>query len=493
MNWANAWLYVCVAAVSILSGCAAPDSIGASRSLSGEVQQPTVSGWKINFHESGSNPVIVDGVLYIGSGDGAVYALDPKTGETKWRFQTGENLSPATSFANVITAPRGTGIADQMTAGISAAERQMREGIRRVDMTPAVENGTVFIGAGDQSFHATDAATGKKKWSYVAGPGMVSSNFLSITRPAAVLKNGTVYFVTEDGLHAIDALTGKRKWLFETLQEIPRNKYMPRKRVPTGPVMGDSAFLLTAWPYILGATPRKSFVYAVDPESGNAKWVVSVDGTDISAPTTAKGLVFFAVKEGPQHNPSPLNRDKLYAIDAADGQVKWKFDAESSYGTPQLLIAAGATYFSNNKSLFALELDTGRQLWSFSASEIRANLQTDDQHLYIVTHKGTMARPDDTLHALALTTGQKKWSRDLSGNARVAMVQDGVVYAGTQAFDAATGNTLWSFRGTGRESVRLISGGRMFLTSPTVTYIQSTRVDQGYLYAIDARTGKLEP
>jgi outer membrane protein assembly factor BamB len=41
-------------------------------------------------------------------------------------------------------------------------------------MTPAVANGTVFIGAGDHSFYAIDAATGLtsgSNGSFAAGPG----------------------------------------------------------------------------------------------------------------------------------------------------------------------------------------------------------------------------------------------------------------------------------------------------------------------------------
>ena len=495
MNRAIARPCIVVVAVSILSGCAAPGPIGVTRSLSGEGQQPTATGWKINFHESGSNPVIVDGVLYVGSADGAVYALNPKTGETKWRFQTGESLSPATSAPQVIVVPRGTSTADQMAAGMSAAEKQRGEGIRRVEMTPAVENGTVFIGSGDQSFYAIDAATGKKKWSYVAGPGMASRNFSNVAWPAAVLKNGSAYFVTEDGLHALDALTGQRKWLFETLQEMPKQKYMPKKRAPAGPVMGDGVIFLTAWPYILGDSPLKSFAYAVDPESGRAKWVISVDGLHITAPTTAKGLVLFTVEEKLTLT-SRTDRVTLYAINAADGQVKWKFGAEKQWGTRPPLIADNAIYFHTERSLFALELETGRQLWSFRQDEIRTMLKADDQHLYVVTHAGTMARPKDTIHVLALTTGQEKWSRSLSESAGDLMIHDGVVYAGREhlyAIDLSTGKELWSFKGTGRESARLISGGRIFLTSPTVSYHGLSRVDQGYLYAIDARTGELKP
>jgi len=113
-----------------------------------------------------------------------------------------------------------------------------------------------------------------------------------------------------------------------------------------------------------------------------------------------------------------------------------------------------------------------------------------------VTHKGSIMRPKDTLHALSLSTGQEKWAQDFSGSASVAAIQDGVVYAGgghLHAIEATTGKELWSFKGEGRESARLISEGRIFLTSPTIDFIGSKRIDQGYLYAIDAKTGKLKP
>lgn len=451
MNRAISKLCVLIGAVSILSGCGSPGS------LSEKDRQPPVSGWKIVFHESGSIPVIADGVLYVGSADGAVYALDPKTGETKWRFQTGENLSPATSGPNVITVPRGTGIDDQLAAGISGAERQRGEGIRRVDMTPAVENGTVFIGSGDRSFYAIDAATGKKKWSYVAGPGMASRNYTSVTRPAAVLKNGTVYFESGDGLHALDALTGKRKWLFET---------GPRVRVPTGLVMGDGVIFLVG----------EASVVAVDLESGKAKWVTTVSCLDTTASMTAQELAFFAARE------------RSMLLSRRDCAV---------------LVAGNTIYFSTTKSLVALELKTGRRLWNFIADDIAGGvfvgnpgLWADNQHLYVVTHRGSIMRSNDTLHALDLNTGQEKWLQSLSGHVRVAMIDDGVVYAGGErlhAIDAATGKELWSFKGTGRLSAQLISGGRVFLTSPTMTYFGTNRVDQGYLYAIDAKTGRHEP
>ena len=36
----------------------------------------------------GSSPAIADGVVYVGSEDGRLYALDARTGQEKWRFKT---------------------------------------------------------------------------------------------------------------------------------------------------------------------------------------------------------------------------------------------------------------------------------------------------------------------------------------------------------------------------------------------------------------------
>ena len=417
-------------------------SAGCANNLPGETSQVATTGWKIKFDGSGSSPVIADGVLYVGSADGAVYAVDPKTGETKWRFQTGDSLSPATSVPQVITVPRGTNVGDQMIAGTSAAKNHIAAGIRRVDMTPAVENGTVFIGAGDHSFYAIDAATGKKKWSYVAGPGMASKIYVSYPVPAPIVHDGIVYCATQDGLHALDMTTGQRKWFFG----VPSLTKRPAK----GLVRGEAAIFLTG----------NGYLYAVAPDSGTTRWVTTLDGRDVTEPVAAKGRVFVAT------HPSISSSDRLetlYAIDVVDGKVQWKLVAERKFGTSWLLIAGDMIYFSTDRMLLAVEQETGRRLWSFSADEIHGDIGADDQHVYVITHKGSYARPKDTLHALALTTGQEKWSQELSGGVYLVMVHDGIVYVDRDAIDAATGKKLWSFRGTGRESATLISGGRIFL------------------------------
>ncbi len=432
------------------------------------------AGWKIKFDGSASDPVIADGVLYVGSADGAVYAIDPTNGATKWRFQTGEGL---TSGPQVITMPKGASFGEMVAKGLSAA----RQGKKRINLTPVVRKGTVFVGSEDFSFYAVDAVTGEKRWSYAAESKIVG---------IAVYEDSTAYIVTDKGLHALDSSTGQRKWLFETLQEIPVQEMNFGKRPAEGPVWGENALFLSAWPTLRSTTPQRCFLYAVAPESGKAMWVTALDGLGITKPLAVKGLVFVAA-ENPSSAPQPghphgvsSKQETLYAINAVDGQIKWKLGAERVYGPSRLLIANSTIYFKTDKKLIAVELETGRLLWTFDAENIQGDPKADGQHLYVVTRKGTMARPDDTLHALALATGHAKWSQGLSGGVDLHMVYEGVVYAAgganLHALDATTGAKLWSFEGIGRgHSAQLIFGGRIFAISPTVDYFGTSRVDRG--------------
>ncbi len=119
-----------------------------------------------------SSPTIVDGVVYIGSGDHRVYALDAQTGAVKWKFESGDV----------------------------------------VHATPAVVNGVVYIGSFDRNFYAIDAASGRELWHFQTGDDQVLHNQIGIPGSAAVA-DGVVLFGCRDGhFYALDARTGRLKW-----------------------------------------------------------------------------------------------------------------------------------------------------------------------------------------------------------------------------------------------------------------------------------------
>lgn len=122
-----------------------------------------------------SSPVVAQGAVYFGSGDGNLYAIDTATGELRWKFQTGDV----------------------------------------VHASPAYDHGTVFVGSWDSYFYAVDAATGKEKWRFHGGEDPVVHNQVGFQSSPAVI-DGVVYTGCRDAqVYALDAATGKEKWRFD--------------------------------------------------------------------------------------------------------------------------------------------------------------------------------------------------------------------------------------------------------------------------------------
>ena len=95
--------------VLLLSGCEKPEKHSPKAMFRANLQHTGVyetkgvhqlNELKWAFKTEGpirSSPAVADGVVYFGSYDGNLYAVDIKTGKEKWRFKTGGKIfsSPA--------------------------------------------------------------------------------------------------------------------------------------------------------------------------------------------------------------------------------------------------------------------------------------------------------------------------------------------------------------------------------------------------------------
>ncbi|SRR6266436_1614832 len=118
-----------------------------------------------------SSPAVVNGVVYIGSDDGNIYAFNAATGALLWSYSTG--------FGSYC---------------------------RCVNSSPAVAKGIVYVGAGDGKLYALNATTGSLIWTYAAGDAV---------QTAVTVVNDVVYFGSnDDNLYAVNATTGARLWSF---------------------------------------------------------------------------------------------------------------------------------------------------------------------------------------------------------------------------------------------------------------------------------------
>lgn len=187
-----------------------------------------------------SSPVVANGSVYFGSGDGNVYALDSATGDLRWKFKTGDV----------------------------------------VHASPALADGVLFVGSWDSYFYAIDAATGKEKWRFHAGEDPLIHNQVGFQSSPAVV-NGTVYTGCRDAnLYALDVATGKEKWrVFNDLSW-----------VITSPAVADGK--------VFFATSDSSLYHVVDANTG--KPIVRQQGKAymFSSPTVGSDVVFIGVLNG---------------------------------------------------------------------------------------------------------------------------------------------------------------------------------------------------
>jgi outer membrane protein assembly factor BamB len=264
-----------------------------------------------------SSPIWSDKVLYFGSDDGNVYAVDSETGRRIWKRATG---GPVPS-------------------------------------TPAVANGVVYVGSYDGKFYAFDAHTGELKWKFkTEGERRFEAKGINGWQPktqtmadpfdvflsSPVVAQGAVYFGSGDGnLYALDTSTGEQRWKFKTGDVIH-----------SSPAFADGVLFFGSW---------DSYFYAVDATTGKEKWRFHGGEDPLihnqvgfqSSPAVANGVVYTGCRDS-----------NLYAIDAATGKEKWRFNNELSWVISSPAIAQGKVFFTTSDSSLYRVLDaaTGKSI-----------------------------------------------------------------------------------------------------------------------------------
>jgi outer membrane protein assembly factor BamB len=183
-----------------------------------------------------SSPAYHDGLVYITSVDGNLYAVDAATGTVRWSFATkGERRftapgihgaiprtermpDPFDVFLSSPTIAGGLvyfGSGDQHVYALDASNGTLRWSFPTGDVvhaSPAVSAGLVYVGSWDRNLYALDAVTGRERWRYTTGNDTTIYNQIGIASSAAVA-DGLVFVGGRDGhFHAVDARTGALKW-----------------------------------------------------------------------------------------------------------------------------------------------------------------------------------------------------------------------------------------------------------------------------------------
>src|SRR6266702_1507040 len=153
-----------------------------------------------------SSPAVVGGVVYVGSADDNVYALDAASGTKKWAYHTGNNVDSPAVVGGVVYVGSADGNVYALDAASGTKKWAYHSG-GPVLSSPTVAGCVVYVGSADGNVYALDAASGAKK-------GALHTGYIT-SSPAGA--GGVVYAGSDNGMiYAVDAASGAKKWAYST-------------------------------------------------------------------------------------------------------------------------------------------------------------------------------------------------------------------------------------------------------------------------------------
>jgi outer membrane protein assembly factor BamB len=216
---------------------------------------------------------IVDGLVYFGSYQGGVYAVDAATGAKRWFRITGAvETSPAVADGVLYV-----GTDDDRLYAIDSATGAIDWIFKAGDYvrsSPSVADGVVCVGADDGHVYALDADTGAQLWAF-ALTGYVES--------ALAVSGGVVYASAYKAIYAIRASDGTKLWVRK--QPVP---------VASSPAIANGVV------YVGGDVDNTGALQALNATTGKLLWRKLLSGFESvkSSPAVVDGVVYCGSPDG---------------------------------------------------------------------------------------------------------------------------------------------------------------------------------------------------
>jgi len=298
-----------------------------SASTQAPIEKNTVWEFACEDEIRGS-PTYSNGIIYIGSYDNNLYALDSDTGQFVWKYPTdGGIVSKPAIYENAVYF----GSEDKRLHVVSTrygkiAWSYYTEG--PVRSSPYIAEGHVFIGSDDGHLHAVNTLSGRQAWTLDTGAPI---------RSTPVVVQDMVYFGTEAGeLYCVDYRSAI-KWRFKA-----------KRAITSSPVVSQGVIYFGS---------IDSTLYAIDAKSGWVIWRFRLGKPTISTPCLADELVFTGATDG-----------VIYCVDSKTSKEVWRYTTEHQVtGSP--IIHNDALYCGSvDGYLYCLEYRTGRLRWKYKTS-----------------------------------------------------------------------------------------------------------------------------
>ncbi|MGC8656417.1 MAG: PQQ-binding-like beta-propeller repeat protein [Thermoplasmata archaeon] len=468
-----------------------------------------------------SSPSVWNGILYVGSNDGNLYALYANNGTMLWSY------------------PTGTAIVDK----------------------PLVYNGNVYFGS--NTLYALNASTGSLVWSFKFPPGQKAGNVES--SPAEY--GGNIYFGDDNNyVYDVNYSNGNVVWYAQTkgsVQASPTvgivnniamvfigsddNNMYAYTALLNAPLPRGPGGLAPLWTFNSGAQIHtKALLYNGNIYFGNNNNnlydLVASTGTQTLKPYGLGGKVYSSPVEFNGNIYIGSNAPYYYSLAVgANGYTRnWRFMPGNNIYSTAYVTPYNVYFGSDDDSLYNLNINNGLVNWTFTTyGPVRSSplyynnmvfFGSNDHNVYAlnvtpkwekrvtvpslpvmpsspvpslkwVYNTGNAVRSSPSIaygnvyvgsnsgyiYSLNATSGSLVWSYNTGSAIQSSpAVSNGIVYVGSNnnnlyAFNATLGTSLWTYN----------TGGQVF-SSPDVSYgLVFVGSLSNSIYALYATSGKL--
>ncbi len=298
--------------------------------------------WNYSAGGEAGSPVVVAGILYVGSDDGNIYALNASTGAKIWNCSTGNRIGFYMAVENGV---------------LYASSHSSYPIPQRWPQSPAIIYGYI------DAFNATN---GRKLWNYTTND-MVSP---------PVVANGKIYFLSEGCIYALSTISGHVLWrntvggIFSSAPavvdgvvyaegidafnaETGKNMWVSPWKVYSSPTVADGTVF---------ARDFRGEIGAFNVINGHRRWNYTLDSEVWCVPVVFNGSVYFGSYDG-----------TFYALNATNGRQLWNYTLGHDSVISSPAIAGGIVYVSysdHSGNLYAFNTTTGSLLWNYNMTSL---------------------------------------------------------------------------------------------------------------------------
>jgi outer membrane protein assembly factor BamB len=360
--------------------------------------------WKFRCGGVVNSPIQKDGVVYFGSYDNNVYAVD-MGGRLVWKFETRDKAAyKPVVFMDMICV----GSKDRHMYALDIRTGRLRwkfETHGRVSAQASVHKDMLLFGSSDKNLYALDR-NGRRCWKF-ATQGHVS---------VPVVHNGIVYFTSMDHyIYAIRLSDQRLLWRYRAMLSFAS--------MTKATIHGDSAYFPS----------RDYYLYKLALD-GRLQWKFKTSHMTHSNPLVHEGVVYFGSDD-----------DYFYAVDSETGRLLWKYKTQGPVLSDPAM-DGGMIYFGSwDCHLYAMTTG-GKLVWKFmTSSAVQSGV---DVEMRIVSEPMEMVTPEQV--EVKIEDNEEERASDY-GSFSASYVTSMPDYTGAEEIDVGSLAEIKKYKGLGRK------------------------------------------